>query len=103
MIEKKHTPTPWCAQYNGHYWDITTAPEQYSPFLASVFRPENVRDGQANAEHIVRCVNAHDALVAALLDVMRRIADSDYWWMGSKDRGGFDVDMIEDALKGLTP
>ncbi len=65
------TPTPWYAQYNGYYWDITTAPEQYSPFLASVFSPENVRDGQANAEHIVRCVNAHDALVDTLERILR--------------------------------
>jgi hypothetical protein len=35
----------------------------------------------------------------ALIDVLRRIENSEEWWMNVPDRGGFDTDMIEAALK----
>jgi hypothetical protein len=54
----QHTPTPWCTMYSGTVirgfdgTDVAIGLNRLGP-----------RD---NAAHIVRCVNAHDELVAAL-------------------------------------
>jgi hypothetical protein len=56
----EHTPTPW---HVGPYYkeDI----ESGSGRVGQMF-PLNSPRGAANAAHAVHCVNAHDALVAAL-------------------------------------
>lgn len=41
-------------------------------------------------------------LLAALQDTLRRIEDSDEWWMDSPDRGGMDDDMIRAAIAKAT-
>lgn len=64
-VSTKHTPTPWSVDghprdSSGSDWrEITAATEPYGPsFVGSVL--------EANAELIVRAVNSHNALVAAL-------------------------------------
>jgi hypothetical protein len=53
-----HTPTPWHEGRYGVYADTTG----YGRTHAQVALCEN----PANSVHIIRCVNAHDELVAAL-------------------------------------
>lgn len=66
MSEVKHSPTPWKVENNGSARSVAIVNDQHH--IASVW---NVGEGHgvkhANAEHIVRCVNAHDALVNALM------------------------------------
>lgn len=72
MTEVKHTPTPWKAVSNESYWTIVPenrrddSPYQIGDVCSSY--PYNKDQGlqQANAAHIVKCVNLHDELVEAL-------------------------------------
>ena len=64
-----HTPTPWRCTYGG------------TPLRAKriAFKDESIANcvgpqSMSNAAHIVRCVNAHDELVAALRLVRPEIA-----------------------------
>ena len=68
----KHTPTPWHTMHNKLESSICGEGQ----FVARVDGSETQtrEEGEANADHIVKCVNAHDELVAALRDVL---ADSD--------------------------
>lgn len=70
MEKQQHTPTPWYvgAQNDALYITAGVPPAQSNDYpnhtaeriaLAHVY-------SEANARHIVRCVNAHDSLVAAL-------------------------------------
>jgi len=45
--------------------------------------------------------NKIHALVMArkvILDTLKRIEDSEYWWMDNPERGGLDVEAMEEAL-----
>lgn len=68
----KHTPAPWTAHMNSSYWQIDADDfGQIGDLCASsAAGPEygcSLELGEANAKHIVKCVNAHDALVTALM------------------------------------
>lgn len=54
MTTTTHTPTPW------------TVSGDYIQGIGQICLSETAEEDVANAAHIVRCVNAHDALVAAL-------------------------------------
>ena len=61
----KHTPGPWGLEPNGAAYNLRS-PDRASHFLILVGMVDN-NDGEfeANAQHIVHCVNAHDDLVKA--------------------------------------
>lgn len=66
-----HTPTPWEVYQQMYYFQI--CPEDNKLFTIATCPSETWGgfDGpraRANAAHIVRCVNAHDTLMAALQD-----------------------------------
>lgn len=76
----KHTPTPWRAYDNGHYWQIdTTSAEWTYGQVADVcsskymypmpYGTPPVSHEKANAEFIVRAVNCHDDLLGALQEL----------------------------------
>jgi hypothetical protein len=54
-----HTPNPWLADVDGGLMVENDDPDQPPCELGKLHFP-------ADAAHIVRCVNAHDELVAAL-------------------------------------
>jgi hypothetical protein len=60
-----HTPTPW---RNGDKYgeDIFSGVDRIAVATEHPYRPGEAIVAVANAAHIVRCVNAHDDLVAAL-------------------------------------
>lgn len=64
------TPRPWRAALNSAFWEIQRQEGAViADTCASSCDPENgltLELGEANAALIVKCVNAHDALVAAL-------------------------------------
>ena len=74
-----HTPTPWhCKQLTGavYHRDCVVLSEKQSEASRTTHRVD--RDGkfdQADAEFIVRACNAHDQLVALLVEVADRFAD----------------------------
>ena len=61
-----HTPVPWVAIQNDHYWEIQSEDGQVGDCCASKFMSSGKDVGAANAEFIVRAVNNFDSLVAAL-------------------------------------
>lgn len=72
----KHTPTPWFVENGSVYAHYTqlgrwwSAWEHRIPIAHMDREPRNgtrPTERDANAEHIVRCVNAHDQLVEACL------------------------------------
>ena len=86
-----HTPTPWHVE-EGHiqrdsggirYWQITDGQDAIAcnQFCYAGYDPDvNI----ANARHIVRCVNTHDALVKALEGILKvRVQGWENIWAGS--------------------
>lgn len=61
----KHTPTPWHVRAIMESRDIVS---ETGVLIAEVSNEENGRE--ANARHIVHCVNSHDDLVEALKFVL---------------------------------
>jgi hypothetical protein len=76
-----HTPTPWLVERRTIITDKSAA-------IAYASTSRAMEYAEGNAAHIVRCVNAHDELVAAL----RAIADS---WPA---HGSMTVNAIADAM-----
>lgn len=81
--EAKHTPTPWIFTLSGmrmrddYSQPVAIAQHGFGNLIAGVFG--DVRGGEpvakANAADIVRAVNAHDDLIAAVQFVLDHIAD----------------------------
>lgn len=69
-MPQEYTPTPWTLSFR----DTTvTHGDTIVAFVLTAHDMGKVRDDAAsvaNAAHIVRCVNAHDALVAALREAL---------------------------------
>lgn len=59
---------------------------------------ENHEERAANAKLIASAPE----LLEALKYVKQRIEDSEEWWMDSPNRGGFDMEIIEIAIKKAT-
>ncbi len=69
-----HTPTPWMYQERGPR-EVKLLRVHYE--IGSQANGEGIGlafgDDEVNAEHIVRCVNSHDALVEALLEAQMEL------------------------------
>jgi hypothetical protein len=61
----KHTPTPWAA-YGTTLSTRAEGPRSLIGTTDPLRHHEEEEQNAANAAHIVKCVNAHDELVAAL-------------------------------------
>lgn len=70
----EHTPTPWHTGGIGNH--IVFDSDGYAVANATVFHGKQ-EDGEsaANAAHIVKCVNSHGALVAAVKAAKEQLAD----------------------------
>lgn len=88
-----HTPGPWLARavknpnlvnHIGYAIDFNEHQEQVADFVY-----------EKDDAYLIR---AAPNLLAALKDVLRRIENSEHWWMDTPDRGGFDTEMIEAAI-----
>lgn len=68
----EHTPTPWHASDRGIGWEVHFGAEPREGCWSGGSECRGTNDGhrgtmsEANAAHIVRCVNAFDALLAVL-------------------------------------
>lgn len=83
-----HTPTPW----------TYVAPEQRNWFGHEIYGPEKQKvcetnrgmgadqeaRAKADAEHILKCVNMHDALMELVIDTVRMLADHPEAAIGNK-------------------
>lgn len=109
MTTKAHTPTPWFVAMSDnatphiltkdmgftHHYDrdeVLAALVCYMP--AEIMQSFN---SVANAEHIVRCVNSHDDLVAALAEARSWIVRS-----GAPYKAGI-IANIDAALSSAQP
>lgn len=80
--EARHTPVPWrVGRSNGHF-DIFT---QAGELVAAMNIGHIAGEEKANAAFIVRAVNVHDDLVAALEAMVAQLE----WWPGEKNPEGF--------------
>ena len=75
-METKHTPTPWKAEKGRTVMHVTGQHFVVCQISTTGYRGDTPEDkrmyaerAEANAAFIVRAVNAHDELVAALEDV----------------------------------
>lgn len=66
----KHTPTPWALNTDDIPPTIYAEVNQHCIAIlddsSGAYKFDDVATCEANAEHIVRCVNSHEALVKAL-------------------------------------
>lgn len=105
MKETKHSPLPWTADIGDRLSDGSDCWEINSPTesIAEMMCPKDIE--KANAEFIVRCVNAHEALVDALKTAMPIIAShmamtgGDVRGLGGSFQDRLVFDKCEDALK----
>lgn len=70
-VETKHTVTPWEVRGNN-----VIATHEAEIGIAKLYDGIG-QNGEANAEHIVKCVNAHDALVGVCGDMLTALKDPD--------------------------
>lgn len=99
----KHTPTPWgigpygeVFQDKGEFYGLRDRVELTGFSLTTgAANPEAV----ANTEHIVRCVNSHDALVQALRDTLDFYERHSNRWDGINGRHPHEV--VEQARAAL--
>lgn len=82
-MKKEHTPTPWKVyQYGG----VQIGQEDTGEAVCSMWGDK--KEGEANAAHIVKCVNMHDELVAVMSDIHDFLK-----------RSGYDTTMVKATLK----
>jgi hypothetical protein len=93
----KHTPTPW--QYQWVRWmndvDLKIVDHKTGRVLAILNKPTpflTVDEQEANAEFIVRAVNAHDELVAAL---KQALTDIEFYCERAEENPDTDTTAIE--------
>jgi hypothetical protein len=79
------------APYTPDYSDVAT-------LIAETVSGELAQIQEANA----RLIAAAPELLAILLDVQKRIKEGDEWWIGVKERGGFDEKMIDAVIAKAT-
>lgn len=67
-----HTPTPWSIESNDLVTIYADDDCDLHPIASTAGNPtcRMLDEQEANAAHIVRCVNAHDELVTALRNVL---------------------------------
>jgi len=82
-MTKEHTPTPWKVYL---YGGVQIGQEDTGEAVCSMWGDK--QEGEANAAHIVKCVNMHDELVEALRKCGMLL-----------EHGGFDLEFIDSALK----
>lgn len=90
MTTPKHTPTPW--KRSGA--NTIHGPDCIVAFVGGTEREVKMHSGErweADAVHIVRCVNSHDELVAALADIREE-------WLSDEPQMGRLVDAIPGLL-----
>ena len=66
MSAAQHTPVPW---FKDQYGKVTCAGHaSHTPIILDGFAltVSGSEEAQANTDHIIRCVNSHDGLLAAL-------------------------------------
>jgi hypothetical protein len=73
----KHTPAPWKYRKarNVERPFIIIDCTKINPYFVAELNGGCDDTAKANAEHIVKCVNLHDELVAGLMDAHPHIAD----------------------------
>lgn len=100
-----HTPTPWEVTPNGGIAGsgeniVTNSPETLSKFGGLPIN-DGFGRGKANAEHIVRCVNSHDALLAAC-QAMLPLVDGLWRQLGDSYDCAYAHDMAKEAIAKAT-
>lgn len=85
-MNAKHTPTPWAI--HNHFFITAKVGNRLKSVVCEIDRHAwtNSGEAQANAEHIVQCVNMHDELVECLRRLRMHCTDK------------YDAKQIDDLL-----
>jgi hypothetical protein len=101
-MEIKHTPGPWTLGDENNYGCEVEIGETVCSMT---------RDTKMSERYVISrdemLANAHLIMAAPdMLDVLKQIIQtiekSDHWWIADPNRGGFDVENIEEAIKKAT-
>lgn len=90
-------PTPWNETGFGSLHDHNGV--QVVVWGLGLAHANRSSTSEANADFIRRAVNSHNELLAELKKVRETIEESHHWWMDCPDRGGFDLEAIEEAIE----
>jgi len=103
--EQEHTPGPWNAGRTPHY---LLAGQVRTGTPLTIRSPHNTEEiatvwtcclpTEANA----KLISAAPDMLEALKYVTKIIEDSEAWWMTCPGKGGFDLNIIESAIKKAT-
>lgn len=85
-MTKEHTPTPWKVYL---YGGVQIGQEDTGEAVCSMWGDK--QEGEANASHIVKCVNMHDELVEALVRMKQ--------WCEDEVGAELPCTSIDEALK----
>lgn len=93
-----HTLGPWkCLKDAG---GISIVPcIAYPPTIAEVSPDKTGKITEQQYISNATLIAAAPDLLEALEHVLSKIKASEHWWIDVPDRGGFDVELIESALK----
>jgi hypothetical protein len=72
-MKTKHTPTPW------HISTIEENEVTSKNGVVCTCHGIDDKEEVANAYHIVKCVNMHNSLIAALKDAQKKLEESHQW------------------------
>lgn len=70
----EHTATPWHIQHEFDFEPTFILAGEDEELLVAACRPDELPNARANAAFIVRAVNAHDALVEAVKQLLQAYA-----------------------------
>ena len=97
----KHTPTPWKIDKREVLYAINTDTKHIGVIASDTIDGKVRGEGCANAQHIVHCVNTHDALVEAL-EAWKKANDGEALLANSMERanlGNKALKLTEAALE----
>ncbi len=103
-METKHTKGTWEYSY-------TTDDESNSEVAISFIETKKFSIGiihdkndftEQEATANAKLMASAPELLEVLIEIQNRIIDSDEWWMDAPDRGGFDLEKINEIIEKAT-
>lgn len=106
-MEHAHTPGPWrvfnhraplgeTGDYENVIYVISGRPVKQTVCYCNEIGEDEEEVSNAN---LIACA---PEMLDLLVEVAKKISDSDHWWMSSPDTGGFDFVKIKDLIQKAT-
>jgi len=99
----KHTPAPWAYSGGDNNGVDIVLPNNAT---ISISRESRYFEGfvmeRDEMEANAKLIAAAPELLNELLTIVSEIENSEYWWMDSPGKGGFDLERIKNTIKKAT-